>query len=453
MKKIHLLLLMVATALILPGCKKMIDSITPVIPNEPTITAVGAPVGNIVSKVIGKSGGSIASADGNAELIFPANALDSDKPISIQAITNHAPNGVAYAYRFLPEGIKFLQPVTLKFHYTAKDLAATAGDLMGIAFQDSIGVWYRVNNFTNDTSNKIISAPIKHFTDYTPFDLLTLTISPDLGNFNLKINKSINLEVDIVSSDDELLTKLGSHADEDLAPLTQVSIKKIVWSANGVVNGNSTFGTLTATDARVATYKAPAKVPSRNPVAVSAQVDVNFKYHGKTFNNTSLVSNIKIIGEEAKYLFEMVLTDAMDPEYTYIDSVSMAVAVNDTTVTISDITNFAAKTNPTSWTTSGGCTKTFVPDGKGRININSASGQLFIIEGVSRVLRLEFNNTGTYEPTFSEVCPQSPAFTLGGSYSPGFPGIDFETISATPVFEHRIDNGSGAVLLARLTLK
>ena len=163
MKKLLFLLLTVSAILMLPGCKKISDGIVSAIPDEPTITAVGAPVGNVVTKLIGKSGGSIASADGNAELIFPAGALNDNISITVQAITNNAPNGVANAYRFLPQGIKFLKPVTLKFHYTAKDLAATLSDLMGIAFQQSSGIWYRVNNFTNDTVKKIISATYKLF--------------------------------------------------------------------------------------------------------------------------------------------------------------------------------------------------------------------------------------------------------------------------------------------------
>lgn len=133
MKKILPLLLTVTIVLILSGCKKALDALIPTIPDTATPTAVGTPVGALTSKTIGNSGGSLVSADGNAELIFPAGALSNNTDISIQAITNNAPNGVANAYRFLPEGITFLQPVTLKFHYTADDLAATLGDLMGIA--------------------------------------------------------------------------------------------------------------------------------------------------------------------------------------------------------------------------------------------------------------------------------------------------------------------------------
>ncbi|HLA58407.1 MAG TPA: hypothetical protein VK622_06585, partial [Puia sp.] len=155
MKKIALLLLTATLILILPGCKKLIESLTPVIPDDstttvPTPTEVGTPLGDPFTKTIGKTGGFIASADGNAELIFPEGALEDNTSISVQAVTQTAPNGVGYAYKLLPDGIQSKKPVTLKFHYTADDLAATLGDLMGIAFQDTIGGWWRVNNFTND---------------------------------------------------------------------------------------------------------------------------------------------------------------------------------------------------------------------------------------------------------------------------------------------------------------
>jgi len=44
------------------------------------------------------------------------------------------------------------------------------------------------------------------------------------------------------------------------------------------------------------------KVPGQNPVAVSAQVQIKFKYKGKSFNKTSLVSNIRIIDEQVYLL-------------------------------------------------------------------------------------------------------------------------------------------------------
>ncbi len=406
MKKIFPLLLTVTMVLILSGCKKNIDT-SPSIPDTPTPTAVGTPVGDSTSKTIGKNGGFLASADGKAELIFPAGALTDNTDISIQAISNNAPNGIANAYRFLPEGITFLQPVTLKFHYTTEDLAATLGDLMGIAFQDSIGIWYRLKNFTNDTINKIISAPIKHFTDYTHFDLLF--INPPSGN--LRVNKSMDLSMDIVESDDETV-KLGPQGDE-LAPLIKTKGNKVVWSA--------TAGTITP-NSGTAIYKAPAKVPSQNPVAVSALVDVKFKYNGKTFDKTTLFSNIKIFDGE-KYLLEVSITETADP-FVYTDSANLMVLVSaDGKVTVSDISNFPPETNPATATV-GDCKGTWIPDNIGEMNITGVTGTISGSSGdPSRELILIFTHSGALSPKFRQECTGSDPVTEGGIAISGLPAI------------------------------
>jgi hypothetical protein len=443
MKKILPLLLTGTIVLILSGCKKNIDALSSSIPDIALPTAVGTPVGAITSKTIGKTGGSIASADGNAELIFPAGALNDTTDISIQAITNNAPNGLANAYRFLPEGIKFLQPVTLKFHYTAEDLAATLGDLMGIAFQDTIGIWYRVNNFTNDTVNKIISAPIKHFTDYTQFRLLF--IEPPYGN--LGVNKSMDLSVHIVESDDKTV-KSDPEGDE-LAPLIKINFnKKVVWSANGIVNGNATFGTVVTNATTGATYKAPAKVPSQNPVAISALVDVNFKYEGKIFDKTTLISNIKIFDGE-KYLLEIRETETADP-FVYTDSASLMVLVSaDGKVTVSDILNFPPQTNPATATV-GDCTATWIPDNIGETNITGVTGTISGSSGdPSRELILVFAHSGTVSPKFRQKCSGSDPITEGGIAISGLPSV----LSFTLTPDGGIYFLNDGQELARLTLE
>ena len=425
MKKNLFLLLTISAILILPGCKKILDGIVPAIPDEPIITAVGTPVGNIVTKIIGKTGGSIASADGNAELIFPAGALDNDKSISVQAVTKTAPNGVGFGYQFLPEGIKFLQPVTLKFHYTAKDLAATLGDLMGIAFQGSTGGWWRVNNFTNDTINKIISAPIKHFTVYAPFDMLFI----DVPKTTLKVNESEQLSVQIIESDDDKLKKSGD--DDELAPLgPSISSTKIIWRANGVVNGNSTFGKLTPDpgSSTTASFKAPAKVPSPNPVPVSAEVGASFKYHGKKINSKAILFSYITITNE-KYLLELRQTETALP-FVYTDTASLTVLISaDGKVTVADILNFAPKMNPGA-ATLGGCTSTWIPDGIGEINITSVTGTISGTQGdPKRDLILQFGHKETVIPKFRRVCNGGPEEILGGDAISGFPRFVFFTLT------------------------
>jgi hypothetical protein len=438
MKKIPLLLLTLTLILILPGCKKHVEGSIPIIPDDsisttPTQTDVGTPVGSPVTKTIGKAGGSIESADGNAELIFPADALEGNTSISIQAVTQTAPNGVGHGYKFLPDGIRFRQPVIVKFHYTADDLAATLGDLMGIAFQDSIGGWWRVNNFTNDTVNKIISAPIKHFTAYTAFRLLV--IIPGKGD--VKVNESKTLSVEIVESDDYLLDNLKGDG-EMVAPLIKSKNKTVVWSVNGVEHGTPESGTIAESNALTVSFKAPKKVPKRNPVAVSATIDITFTYNGKTYSKGkgTLLSNIRIIDGE-KYLLQIIEIES-PPFFEYKDSASVMLLVNtDGTVTIEDISNFHPETTPASFTQDD-CTITWVDDGVGTINITGVTGKISSSPGnPDRQLILTFTHAGTVTPVFSSQCSGSDASTDGGFKTVGnptqlsielSPGHDFYTL-------------------------
>jgi hypothetical protein len=439
MKKMLPLLLPVTIFLILSGCKKNTDA-TSSIPDIALPTTVGTPIGDSTMKTIGQSGGSLASADGNAELIFPAGALSNNTNISIQAITNNAPNGIANAYRFLPEGITFLQPVTLKFHYKAEDLAATLGDLMGIAFQDSTGIWYRVNNFTNDTVNKIISAPIRHFTDWTPFDILY--INPEYGN--IKVNLIWNLEVYAVSTDDGAL-KFDPNNDE-VAPLIRLRNNKVVWSANGIVNGNPTVGTLTG-GSLIGSFKAPAKVPTQNPVTITALVGATIKYHGKTFDKMTLISSVNIVDKQKFDLLIVVVEQDAVP-FVYKDSATMTVTVDaNDSVTISDISNSAPYCLPLSVTTTDGCTSTWVQDGIGEINITSGTGQAVRDSGdPSWSLLLRFTHTGAVSPKFHRVCTGGDDEILGGIPIAGVPDFLYFNLLPETTHSHTDDGQSYAFL-------
>jgi hypothetical protein len=409
-------LLLFLSVICFSGCIKTIPGISNNPPpggnDSATPTPVGTPLGGLVTKSIGAGGGSITSEDGKAELVFPAGALGSNTDISIQAITNNAPNGVGNAYRFLPEGIKFLQQVTLKFHYTADDLAVTLADLMGIAFQDSVGIWYRVNNFTNDSAKKVISAPIMHFSDWSGFDIMR--ISP--VNTNVRVSKSVNLSVEFVDAGN----------DEDLLAPVFKKTAIIKWSANGILNGNSTVGTVTGSG-NDATFKAPAKVPSGNPVAVSAELPFKTTYHSKSFDNLLLISNITIIDGE-KYLLEVRITETAPP-LVYTDSVNMIVVVNsDGTVIVSDFNNFAPKSDPASATVSS-CTATWIPDGIGEVNVTAVSGTISGSSGdPSRDLFLTFTNTGAVSPTYKQQCEGADPVTNGGIPFSGLPTVAFFTL-------------------------
>ena len=427
--RIRLLIFLLAI-ICLHGCMKTIPDITNNPPpggnGTPTVTPVGTPVGDLVTKTIGAGGGSLTSADGSAELIFPAGALTGNTEISIQPISNTTLNGVGNSYRLLPEGIKFLQPVTLKFHYTPDDLAATLADLMGIAFQDSAGGWWRVNNFTNDTANKIISAPIKHFSIWTAFDMLL--ISP--LSAVVSVTKSISLEVIVIESSDDDLTALDDNNDAVAPIVRSANTNPIVWAANGVNNGNSSSGTITGTSFYAAQFKAPSKIPSgsQNPVNISATVDANFKYKGKSIGKTVLTSRLRIVDAEV-YQVEFKILDTVvnyDTDKMIVwDSVSMKVTIKDDAVTISEITNFESRSMPTQLILTHEAWY-FVPDGVGEINIVSAVGTVGPdivgnVGGDTRLLALTFTESGIHDPKLKYV-ESDNGYTdfSGGEATPGY---------------------------------
>lgn len=384
---------------------------------KPTITPVGDPAGDAITATIGADGGSITSSDGKTELIFPSGALIDNTEISIQPMTNTAPNGVGYSYRFLPEGMKFLQPVTVKFHYTADDLAATLADLMGIAFQDSTGGWWRIIDFTNDTVNKIISAPIQHFSIWTAFDMLL--IYPRFAI--VSVGKTAGVEVQVVESDDEL-TELGPGATAEAPIIRSTGTKPIIWSASD--------GTIKGTSFYAATFTAPSTVPpgNRNPVNVDAKLDLSFKYHGETFKQPSLKSALQIVDAE-EYQVEFKLLDTVvdyDPEKMIVwDSVSFKVKIKDGVATISEITNFESRAKPTQlllaheqWY--------FVPDAIGMINITAVTGTVgpnIIVPGANdRLLALTITESGTHDPKEKYISLDGAGSVdyFGGDAIPGY---------------------------------
>ena len=408
MKQQNWILSVLITAIILCACKK--NDLQPPDDNnnKPEPTKVGIADGVLVSKTLDENGGTITSGDGKVELVLPAGALKSSTAISIQPISNNAPGGVGKAYRFLPDGIQFASPVTVKFHYTDEQLASTLPGLMGIAFQDTNRVWYRVKKISDDAVGKAISAPITHFSDWTFFE--SLIINPPAAA--IKVNETVDLKVLFVST--------VNDADE-LAPLIKNDLK-VIWSANGVENGNSAVGTLTGNSYLTRTYKAPASEPTQNPVAVTAQLPISFQYNGETFNKPTLVSNINIGGDD--YVLELIETrnDIGIGGLWVTDSASMDINIKNSGVAITNIKNFAPKSGPNIST--NGCTFSVTADNIGSINITTATGEMRIQSASERAVQLFFKHTGAKEPGYRQYCPiTTPPFdvTGGGTAFDGHP--------------------------------
>lgn len=246
------------------------------------VTEKGKPDGEKAENEISKDGGSLQSSDGKVELIFPAGAVTKKTTISIQPVTNHAPNGSGKAYQMEPSGINFQQPVQIIFHYTDEEIEGSLPDLMGIAMQDDKGLWSPLDKVALDTVSKTVKATISHFSYYISY--LTAKINP--SSAKVKVNGSLRLRITSISS---------GNNDDDLMSLGMEIRNSPIWSVNGISNGNSTVGLISVLQNFSAIYKAPSQVPEQNPVAVSVEFKVSKGgINGKFFKSLKLVSNILI---------------------------------------------------------------------------------------------------------------------------------------------------------------
>ena len=88
---------------------------------------------------IGAGGGSVATPDGRIAVTIPAGALAANTLISIQPLTNTAHGKIGAAYRLTPDDQIFLMPVTIAFTYTDEEVAGSAAEFLGAAFQTAAG--------------------------------------------------------------------------------------------------------------------------------------------------------------------------------------------------------------------------------------------------------------------------------------------------------------------------
>lgn len=292
LKHISLLLLLPAIFLLNACTKDPVKQTTPDVVT-PLPTAIGNPVGSAVTKEIGTSGGSITSPDGRITLTVPAGALSTNTSISIQPIENTTPNGVGLSYDFLPNGQQFAKPVTVTLHYTDDDISGTTPELMEFGFQNNQNVWQGKGNLQVDKTAKTITASISHFSRWSFYATYAMTPNQQ----TMLVNETALLQVWKLpySEDPE-----PGHPEEMLHTLGETKLVAADKVSNWTVNGQAATqggsnGWLTGDANNEKTYHAPANVPSKNPVAVSANINT-----GK--GTITVVSNM-IIQKEVSFEF------------------------------------------------------------------------------------------------------------------------------------------------------
>jgi hypothetical protein len=229
-------------------------------------TDVGVPQGTAISQTIGPNGGILTTADGRVRLEIPAGAIASNTLISIQPITNHAPNGLGLAYRFSPDGTQFAKLATLTFKYQKGAVAVNDPLMLQVGYQGSDKRWLRVPGVKVDTLSQSISVPMPHFSDWTAYEIAKIeALSVDGGPAKgapLDFGQSTELEV------------TGALLEPLIQTTESLTIKDVKWSVAGEGDNGQIKG-----DGETATYTAPGKYPPQNPVTVIAEI--TFKENNK----------------------------------------------------------------------------------------------------------------------------------------------------------------------------
>jgi hypothetical protein len=374
---------------------------------KPAITAIGKPDGEKIEIKIGKDGGSFISSDGKIELKIPEGAISKKIIFSIQPITNLMPNGNGKAYRLEPSGIQFQKTLELIFHYDEEEAKDTMQLLMGIAMQNDKGQWFGLKNYTIDTISKTLTGNVNHFSDWGKFD--KIKIYPSYAR--LKVKKSMNLQIDVVSSEEEELTPL---MQDDLSPLKKRKIPwKATWAANDIINGNATEGKIAVTSKTSIKYTAPSSLPPKNPVAVTADL-TGMVYRTKikgvvtTFEKLRLESNILVYDDA----YEVTMISSTDESagsvlgnVTYKDTGSFVVSITGKEAKIIEKVN---KNLPDKLDYKGKCIVTQQKPGSGNIHILGVSSIKLIPPTTpdgNATVTIFFKRAPTIFPLLNFDCP------------------------------------------------
>jgi len=234
-------------------------------PATPAVTGKGEPNGTPTQATIGAGGGQLTSSDGMLTVIVPPGALTADTPIGIQPITNLAPGSLGASYRLTPEGQVFGSPAQLVFAFTDAELAGSALAALRVAYQDDKGQWRSLKSVTRDAAAHKLSVTTTHFSDWAQTTGLKLT--PPSKSIQAGESVDLRLEICLYKDYEESSDELS-----DLVLTCEQSRESTLWAVNGVAGGDGESGTVSEIAPGDAKYVSPDIAPTRNRVAVSADV-------------------------------------------------------------------------------------------------------------------------------------------------------------------------------------
>lgn len=333
---------------------------------QSALAQLSTPAGSASNTTVGLMGGTLKSFDERLAISIPPGALSVDTAISVQAATDTEGIAVGPVYLLSPEGSTFALPVTLTWQLSDGDLAGRQISDVVVATRDGDGGWTRQPGASRDPASKTVRVLATHFSYWAPAwveNLPDLRLSPITADVPVTASLGLQAIVDselaspvlpksdgsqvppstVGDADADLLAPpVPPNGDEDgdlLAKPVRPACKN--WRVNGALGGNSTWGTIQAGYPSAATFVAPAKAPSRNPVVVSCEA---FYKRSKIIATANVTIKDKVPGWHGHF------------EYTYSESHSTTAktvaGVNATTFATESRTvtgDFNVKTDYMGW--------------------------------------------------------------------------------------------------------
>jgi len=264
---------------------------TPAPAPVPAVTAIGAALGPVAASArIGVAGGRLDAPDYGLAVMVPAGAFDSEQLVTLQPIENTAPGARGAAWRIRPEGLQAARPITLEWQPSAAQ--RNGAKHLRIATQGADGIWRSAK--AGSDSDGVVRTSTTHFSDWS----LVAGVQLRPGAADVGLQQAQDLAVMICGRDtDAAMPGMDLHFACDTDGRT--ALGSDAWAVNGAAGGNAAVGTLSGADAlgpARRSYRAPAALPTQNPVAVSVKYQDPFD---SIDGPVQLVANLTVIDPQA----------------------------------------------------------------------------------------------------------------------------------------------------------
>ena len=177
----------------LPTSVEEMKNAKPSVQNSGQEAKKASDIGKKTTKIIGPEGGEIKSANGKITLKFPTGAVAKKTEISIEEIGNDLETGSGNAFQLLPEGIEFIEPVTLILKYTDEEIEGSKEEDLFITTRGKNNELLISLLSDVDTIANTITTEINHFSKWGMCTRLKVKLVPEEKTLNK--GQTVDMEV------------------------------------------------------------------------------------------------------------------------------------------------------------------------------------------------------------------------------------------------------------------